>query len=482
MRDHVLLYVNGRRFEVRGEDAFISLSDFLRNELRLTGTKVVCAEGDCGACTVLVGRTEGTQLCYETVDACIAFVYHLDCKHVITVEGLRPKRVGLHPVQQAMIDSHGSQCGFCTPGFVMALTGLFEQDTRVEEESLRTALTGNLCRCTGYLPILNAGLALDPTIIPAIAEIYPDWEMVSELHGRASETILIQTEGCDPEKGRAFFAPRTLQEAIDFKDPENVIVAGGTELGVLRNKKGLDPPTLLSLMNVTELGTLTRTDQGVEIGANVTWTRIEQFAKESLPEFHKIIVRFGSPQIRNVSTLVGNVANGSPIADSLPFLFVMDAEIELISRSCGCRRVRISDFYKGYKLKDLQPDEIITRVHLPLPGADDLLKLYKVSRRNDLDIATFGAAIRVERQGETITSASVAFSGVAPMVVRLPRTEAFLAGKRIEEETFREAGRIAGREIQPISDVRGSRDYRLLLGEKIMLKFYRDCTEANALP
>jgi len=480
MRDHLLLYVNGKRFAIRGEAAFSSLTEFLRTELQLTGTKVVCAEGDCGACTVLVGRPDGHGLRYEPVDACIQFLYQLDGKHVITVEGLQTPEGALHPIQQAMVDCHGSQCGFCTPGFVMALAGLFEQQRHPDTEALQLALTGNLCRCTGYMPILSGGLAVDGNALPALDERYAATGMAEDLRQHAAEDVLVECRSPFSGMPRVFFAPRTLEEALAFKarNPEAVIVSGGTELGVLRNKKGLDPATLLSLARVPGLGSITRTREGVAIGANVTWTQLEHYAKEALPELHQMIIRFGSPQIRNVSTLVANVAHGSPIADSLPFLCVMEAELELAALA-GTRRVKIQEFYKGYKVKDLARDEIITRVLLPLPSADELLKLYKVSRRNDLDIATFGAAIRVRREGATISRAQVAYSGVGPTVVRLPATEAFLQGKVPTETTFRAAGQVARSEIQPISDVRGTRDFRLLLAENILLKFYCDCLEAE---
>jgi len=480
MRDHLLFYVNGKRFVIRGEPAFSSLTDFLRGELRLTGTKVVCAEGDCGACTVLVGRPDGAGLSYEPVDACIQFLYQLDGMHVLTVEGLQTPERGLHPVQQAMIDCHGSQCGFCTPGFVMALTGFFEQRREPDREALRLALTGNLCRCTGYLPILSAGLSVDASALPALGKSYGAPGIVKDLHEHADQDVLVESPCHLSGMQRTFFAPRTLEAALAFKaqHPEAVIVSGGTELGVLRNKQGLDPPTLVSLVHVPGLGSITRTRERVAIGANVTWTQMEHFAQDALPELHRIILRFGSPQIRNVSTLVANVAHGSPIADSLPFLYVMEAELELASQG-GSRRLKVQDFYKGYKVKDLAKGEIITHVLLPLPAADEFLKLYKVSRRNDLDIATFGAAIRVRQAGEIITRAQVAYSGVGPRVVRLPATEAFLQGRGLTETTFREAGRVARSEIQPISDVRGTRDFRLRLAENILLKFYFDCLEAK---
>jgi xanthine dehydrogenase small subunit len=483
MRDYLLFYIDGKRFQIRGETAFASLTDFLRQELHQTGTKVVCAEGDCGACTVLVGRLESDGLRYETVDACIQFLYQLDGKHVVTVEGLQD-RGRLHPVQQAMIEHHGSQCGYCTPGFVMGLAGLFEGRAPVDRDAMRVGLTGNLCRCTGYLPILEAGASIDPADLVSVAERYRSAEMIEELREHARTAVRIQyPEICPPGVvQRTFFAPRTLQEATEFKarNPDAAIVSGGTELGVLRNKKSFDPPALLTLTHVPGLAEITCADGHVAIGANVTWTQVEAFAKDALPEFYKIIVRFGSPQIRNVSTLVGNVAHGSPIADSLPFLLVMDAELELIGPR-GSRRPKINGFYKGYKTKDLAPDELITSVFIPLPAPDERLRLYKVSRRNDLDIATFGAGIRLQTSDDVIARAWVAFSGVAPTVVRLPGTEAFLEGQTMSEETFREAGRLARSEIQPISDVRGSANFRQLLAENILLKFYFDCLEEEEL-
>jgi xanthine dehydrogenase small subunit len=279
-------------------------------------------------------------------------------------------------------------------------------------------------------------------------------------------------------KRRTFYSPRSLEDALDFKalHSEATIVSGATELGVLGNKKGLHPAALLSLTNIPYLDQVSCEEDVVVIGANTTWTQIEALAKEILPEFYKIIVRFGSPQIRNVATLAANVAHGSPIADSLPFLMITDAELELVSRR-GVRRAKINGFYKGYKAKDLAPDEIITKVIIPLPAADELLRLYKVSRRNDLDIATFGAGVRMKRAGDLITRAFISYSGVAATVVRLPETEAFLQGKLFSESTFREAGQVARTEIKPITDVRGSRDFRLQLAENILLKFYFDCTE-----
>lgn len=481
MRDYLLFYLNDHRCEIRGEAAFLSLAEFLRQEQRLTGTKVVCAEGDCGACTVLLGHPDGERLRYEVVNSCILFLYQLDGKHVVTVEGLQANGEP-HPVQRAMIDCHGSQCGYCTPGFVCSLAGLFELTPQPTVDDVRLGLTGNLCRCTGYVSILEAAASVNVSGSRRMADLYGPEAILSDLKAHTPLPVFLEAQNTYPAIGparRTFHAPRKLAEALTFKarNPEAVIVSGNTELGVVRNKKGHDPATLLSLTHIAELSELTCADGVLSIGANVTWTELERLTRALLPEFYKIIIRFGAPQIRNVATLVANVANGSPIADSLPLLFITEAEVELASIR-GTRRVRLDRFYTGYKKKDLAPEEIITRVLIPLPPPDDLLRLYKVSKRNDLDIATFGAGIRIQRSGEHIARAWVSYSGVAATVVRMPDTEAFLHGKPFTEETFESAGQIARQEVRPISDVRGSDTFRAQLAENTLVKFWWDCEGA----
>jgi len=469
MRDHVRFYLNGRLHTVRGGAAFASLTEYLRAEQRLVGTKVVCAEGDCGACTVLVGRVTDGQMKYLPVDACIQFLYQLDGTHVVTVEGLA-RNGELHPVQQALVEHHGSQCGYCTPGIVMALAGWAAAGASADPAAARIALTGNLCRCTGYLPILDAAAALAVGLEDSTHPTKHDTpELLAAMRALATDPIKIV------EGRRTYFAPTTLEDAVPFKSkhPEAAIVAGATELGVLRNKKNFEPRTLLSLARIPGLGVMSYSGGRMVFGANVTWAQVERAVHKPLPEFHRVVERFGSPQIRNVATLVGNIAHGSPIADSLGLLSVMDAELELISVR-GTRRRSINGFYTGYKQKDLAADELIARVALPLPPTAERLRLYKVSRRFDLDIATFGAAIRVAEKDGVILKAAVAYTGVAVTVVRLPKTEAFLEGRPFEEATFREAGRIARSEVRPISDVRGGREFREQLAENILSKFYFD--------
>ena len=476
MRDFVNVYINGIHHKIEGGNAFLSLSDFLRLRLRLVGTKIVCSEGDCGSCSVLIGRSDGDRLHYRVIDSCIQFMYQLDNTHIVSIEGLRYDGK-LNPVQQAMVDCHGSQCGFCTPGFIVALHGLFESDNGRRDEGLgepemRRALTGNLCRCTGYVQIYEAGESIDPRQVRSMKELYPEAEMLASFAEHCSKSVMIKS------KEKSVQLPATLAEAIKFKSKNNdaKVVTGATDIGVQTNKGNIAPANILGLNNISGCDTVEIADGKLICGANATWTQIENKIKDVVPEFYKILQLFGSPQIRNAGVIGGNIINASPIADSLPFLFVTESKLELTGTN-GSRTVGINDFYTGYKQFDLQPDELLTKIITPLPAPDEILKLYKVSRRRDLDISTFTGAILMKRNDDQIEWARIAYGGCGPVVYRLVKTEEFLAGKDFSEETMRKAGRLARTEISPISDVRGSADFRFQLAENIPLKLYFECLE-----
>lgn len=456
MRDYIRFLVNGREQQVRGRSVFKTLANYLREDLGATGTKVVCAEGDCGACTVLVRRGESE---FKAVNSCIQALAQLDGCSIVTVEGIA-NGPSLHPVQQSMIDNYGSQCGYCTPGFVVAMADLAERGP-LDAEKVRRGLTGNLCRCTGYDSIIESALKSDCSSQPRMCDRYRALE-------DDGESVLVETDG------QFFFAPVTLEEAIRFKREHApvTIVGGGTDFGVWVNKRGFTATALMSLAKIRSLDELLQTDGQIAVGANVSLSAFENFIEGRIPELHRIMSIFGSPQIRNAGTLAGNIANGSPIADTLPYLFVSGAQLELTG-SNGSRLVPVEKFYLGYKKLDLAPDEIITRVLVPIVP-DTFLRLYKVSRRTDLDISAFTAAIRLKVDGAKIVEAKIAYGGVAPVVMRMPKLEAFLAGRETSLETFEAAGEIARGEVSPISDVRGSREYRLLLCENILQKFFFD--------
>jgi xanthine dehydrogenase small subunit len=533
MRDHLVLYINGIRQVVRGHDAFLSLSDFLRRRLGLIGTKIVCSEGDCGACTVLVGRSRGvagdhtppipsprwgglgrgdeasanaayakdghhnssssetsfpiphssSPIQYLPIDSCIQFLFQLDGTHIVTVEGLRPDRE-LNPIQQAMVDCHGSQCGFCTPGFVMAMTGMLEVEA-LDESNLRSGLTGNLCRCTGYTPIIDAGLACRDEEFQRINDLYPPEAMLAEFAELEASPLKLRAEWFG--QPHVAFCPTTLDDALEYlaEHPTVTIVAGATDLGVRINKLKQIPSTIVDLNRIHELSRVEITNNEIQAGARASWTSILNACGLAVPQFTYILSRFGGPQIRHVGTIAGNIANGSPIADSLPFLFVMEATLTLARTASAVRATRevnINDFYLGYKQLDLKPGELITEVRIPLPDNGDLLQLHKISRRRDLDISGFTAAIRLRLSEDgVISNASIALGGVGPTVLRARQTEQFLLGREFTEETMQAAGELAVQKITPINDVRGTANYRRQLTRNIFLKFYHQ-TQTDLAP
>jgi xanthine dehydrogenase small subunit len=472
MRNHVLLYLNGQPHALRGADVFSTVSDWLRKKQQLTGTKVVCAEGDCGSCAVLVGRPAGAALQYSVIDSCIAFVFQLDGAHVVTIEGLSDGQE-MNPVQTAMVSCQGTQCGFCTPGFVVAMCGLLEQQGELSEARLRRGLTGNLCRCTGYEPILRAGLTVDTTRQRRLVDRYADGQMLKELSQAASEPVRVEAGE------QIFFKPTTLADAAAFRAATDgaLIVSGATDLGVQVNKGIRQLRAVLSTGAVEAMRRLSVEADHIIAGAGVSLTTLEAAVHEALPEYGALLDHFGSTPIKNAGTLGGNIANGSPIGDTMPALFVLNAEIELVGVA-GSRRVNINDFYTGYKRNVMAGDELIAAVHLPLPRPGEVLKLYKISKRKDLDISTFTAAFWMCTDGDRIADIRIAYGGVAPVVMRLPATEAALRGAAMDESTFDAAADIAAGEVRPISDVRGAAGYRQQLAGNVLRKFYFDITGA----
>jgi len=298
MRDHLLIYVNGRALRVRGEDAFLTLAEFLRRKRSLTGTKIVCAEGDCGACAVLVGRTAAadSKIRYASVNSCIQMMFQLDGTHVVTVEGLK-YGTELNPIQQAMVQCHGTQCGFCTPGFVVSLCDLMQGET-VTAQDVRRGLVGNLCRCTGYDSIVRAGMAVDRSTLKSLDELYPPGEMMAEMSATEAEDVLVAADG------KTFFKPVSVEGALRFRkeNPNCLIVAGATDLGVQRNKGTRKLDVVMSLGGLRELGGIEVTAGALCIGGSATLTELERVSAKHLPELSRSLAYFGSPLIKNAAT------------------------------------------------------------------------------------------------------------------------------------------------------------------------------------
>lgn len=485
MRDHVLLYVNGRPLRVGGVDAFLSLSDFLRRRLGLTGTKVVCAEGDCGSCAALIGRVEADKLRYTSVTSCIQLVLQLDGAHVVTIEGLRPDTRRLNPVQQAIVDCQGTQCGFCTPGFVVSLCDLMQDGARVDPEAVRRALVGNLCRCTGYDSLVRAALAVEPGSLQPIHALYPPERIVQQLAAAAGEEVLIEIGS------KRFYKPATVERAAQFRadNPGCVVIAGATDIGVVYNKRTRSIDVALSLAAIPELRAISCDGDALYVGAGATLSTLERSALAHLPELGRFLAFFGSPLIKNAGTLGGNLVTASPIGDTIPALLALEAEADLAGPTAR-RRVAIEQFYTGYRQTSLAPGELLTAVRIPLPRPGEMFKLYKVSRRKDLDISSFSAAIRLRRRPDgTVDDVRIFYGGVGPMVLRMHRAEAEIRGHLPTLERFHQAARAAREEVTPITDVRGSEAYRRTLAHNVLLKFWHerfapnsDCADGNGNP
>lgn len=500
-RSEIIFYLNGQRQTATGDVLHLTLAHWLRKHRSLVGTKVMCNEGDCGACSVLVGRPDATGLThlrYQTIDACIAFLFQLDRCHVVTIEGLTPSPntngkftcANLTAIQRAMVDCHGSQCGFCTPGFIMTLHGMVTAGQPLDDDTMRYGLSGNLCRCTGYVQILEAGRR-------AAAEVRNNASQNTRLSDRFDEAAMIadfRFLGSLPVECAGLhrtLIPQTIQQACQYRAayPTAMCVAGGTDYGVLRNHNRLTPGDVIYLGQIDSNSCPAQTDRvpslggfqdivvtpsELTIGAGATWSAIEHAVAGFAAEYHHILTRFGSPQIRNMGTIGGNLASGSPIADSVPFHLVLDTELELAS-SRGRRRVRLEDFYRGYRKTILEPDELIVSVHTRLPAKNEKLRLFKISKRRDMDISTVTFAILANVANDRIVVAKVAVGGVGPQVMRIAAAETFLRGKSWSPETLRGAGRVLRQHVTPWTDVRGGANYRYQLVENLMAKSYYPC-------
>lgn len=478
----VRFLLNGSETSVSGLDPTTTLLQVLRERLHCTGTKEGCAEGDCGACAVVVADLNaGGTLGYRSVNSCIRFAGSVDGKAVFTVEGLRDHPPGaavdsgLHPVQQAIVECHGSQCGFCTPGFVMSLFALYKQGAPSDRQVIDDALSGNLCRCTGYRPIVEAAARAlaDRRSLPGWRGRHPpgtdpDEGRIAALlaHWRAEPSLALASP-----RG-SFHAPRSLAELTDLiaRMPEARLVAGGTDVGLWVTKQHRDLGDVIHTGEVAELRVAARTSDTITIGAAVTLTEAFALLAHDYPELDEAWRRFGSVPIRNSGTLGGNVANGSPIGDSMPVLLALGASVELAGRD-GRRVLPLADFYTGYQTSVRLPGEVLVAIRTPrrVPGL--IVRAYKVSRRHDQDISAVFACFALELAGETVRSFSIGVGGMAAVPRRAIRTEAFLRGRPWNETTVRAAIEVLASEFLPLDDWRASAAYRSRVLGNLLRRF-----------
>ena len=466
------------RFWHRGEVVEVSAAaptrsvlDWLREDAHCTGTKEGCNEGDCGACTVVVGELAAADepgtvrgLRLAPVNACIRFLPTLHGKALFTVEDLKPIAGGaLHPVQQAMVDCHGSQCGFCTPGFVMSLWSVYEHHpTAPSRQQLADALAGNLCRCTGYRTILDAGERMYD-LPPARLDTAPALHALTRLR-----------QGERPG-GSAFHAPTTLAglASLRAQRPQATLLAGGTDIGLWVNKQFRALPEIVYLGDVAELQRIEAlADGGLRIGAGASLEAAYAALTARLPSLEEIWLRFASQPIRHAGTIGGNLANGSPIGDSAPVLMALDADL-VLRHGAATRRLPLADFYTGYLSHRLAPGELLAAIEIPAAALRRQVRAYKISKRFDSDISAVcaGLAIELDTDG-SVAAVRCAWGGMAAVVKRAAAVEAALLGRPWSAEAVAAAQAALADDFEPLTDMRASAGYRLQVARNLLQRFW----------
>lgn len=476
---------NEIRFILNGEDVALgavapdqTLLDWLRLDRSLRGTKEGCAEGDCGACTVLVGRLSAGRLVYESVNACIRFLGSLDGTHVVTVEHLRGGAGKLHPVQQAMVDFHGSQCGFCTPGFVMSLYALWMRSPEQSDAAIEKALQGNLCRCTGYEAIMRAARALssygkaakDPLAaerkaVTAKLEAMKDGSRIEI--GSANKRLIVPANADD-------------LASVLVKEPGATIVAGSTDVGLWVTKHMRDIAPAIFIGNLDGLCGISEDKGVISIGAGVTYSEAFSTLAKRIPALGPLFDRIGGDQVRNMGTIGGNIANGSPIGDTPPPLIALGARLTL-RRGDKRRTIPLEDFFIAYGQQDRQPGEFVEAVHVPVPAGETKFAVYKITKRRDEDItAALGAFFLKLAEDGTVADVRIAYGGMAATPKRAFGVEKALLGRPWTEATVEAAMAAYAGDFTPLTDMRASAEYRALAARNLLLRFFAETTGTRA--
>ncbi|MBC8746697.1 MULTISPECIES: xanthine dehydrogenase small subunit [Paraburkholderia] len=489
MTEPIRFYHRNAIREIQHAPVTRTVLQYLREDAHCTGTKEGCAEGDCGACTVVIGeRNAAGGVDFKAVNACIQFTPTLDGRALFTVEDLRQPDGSLHPVQQAMVDCHGSQCGFCTPGFVMSMWALYEKHghehrcanrTVPSREAIGNALTGNLCRCTGYRPIVDAAERMFEAPAPRAPV---DVKALADTLAALERRDTFQYE----HAGQRFAAPRTVDSLARIKqeEPAARLLAGSTDIGLWVTKQMRELGNLVYVGQIAELQKLETNDDWIEIGAGVSIEKAYAEISKQYPELTEMWQRFASLPIRNAGTLGGNIANGSPIGDSMPGLIALGARV-IVRGGDIEREMPLEDLYLGYQKKDMAEHEFVVGLKVPTRGGARVnlrFRTYKLSKRFDSDISAVCAAFSFIADGGVIREPRIAFGGMAATPKRALQAEAVLRDAEWHEATAQAAMLALGTDYAPLTDMRASSDYRLESAKNTLYRFWLETRAHQPLP
>lgn len=448
-----------------------TLLEFIRTGLHAKGTKEGCNEGDCGACTVVIIEKKNKKINYQAINSCVTFLPSIHQKQILTIEDIGNIE-NLHPIQQIIVNKHASQCGFCTPGFIMAFFAQKANNINSSKEQLIEAVAGNLCRCTGYQTIRTSAEEIEKIDNINIFNKYANEKLLDEINNNKEINI---------KKDKSHYhIPATFKQAVALKQkyPEATICNGSTDLTLKVTKLQKNIPKIIDIANISEIQKIETEKNYYIIGAGTKIENLYQFAKHKLPAIAEILIVFGSKQIRNRATIGGNIASASPIGDIIPTLFAHKAKITITGKNK--KIVKIEDFIINYRKTILEKNEIIENIIIPKPENNEIIKTYKISKRTKLDISTVSASFNFNIKNNIINNNILAFGGMAEMTKRAKKTENFLLGKNFTEKNIREASKILKSEFSPITDARASKEARTIMAKNLLMKFYADNTNKTS--
>ena len=458
---------NDKILELSNPDPNQTILNFIRTELKKTGTKEGCAEGGCGACTVVVGELNKNNIEYKAVNACISFLPFLNGKQLLVVENLISKEGKLHPVQEAMVKCHGSQCGFCTPGFVMSLFSMYKNYDNYNNELIKDSISGNLCRCTGYRPIVDAGKSLNR--ISKIDQFSKNKTKTIKLLKKINSKNLFITN-----QDKKYFSPKKIKDLkkIIKNNPNSNFLSGGTDLSLKVTKERKDIQHIINLMDIKELDFIKKNKNFIEVGAATPLIKFEKFIKKYYSDFNSVLKRYGSIQIRNVGTIGGNIATASPIGDTLPILLSLNAEL-VIETLKNRKILSINEFFISFRKTKLKIGEFIYSIRIPL-YKNNIFKAYKISKRFDDDISSLCASFNLEISNNKIKNVFIAFGGMDEIPKRAAICEKHLKNKYLSIDTFLKARNYLEKDFNPIDDMRASKDYRIEVAKNLLIKCFQE--------